>query len=223
MSEFRRRLLMQSKSELPSGYIRCEYLESFFDSNGVNGQYINTGRIALDTDVIKITIAFGDDNKNSKTAFGWRYAGGTSDKKHCYIVLTQPILYIGYGNVANRISQQYSINEIFILEFNPNKNEVLLNNKNIGYGIVDSKLAYNNGNSVYPPLLFTTNNMGTPFSGSNSRIYDYEVKDKDGNVVQHLIPALDVNGKPCMFDLISKSTFYNQRTNRVEDFRYKIL
>lgn len=31
-------------------------------------------------------------------------------------------------------------------------------------------------------------------------------------LVQHLIPALDPTGRPCMFDLVQRKPYYNQGT-----------
>jgi hypothetical protein len=50
----------------------------------------------------------------------------------------------------------------------------------------------------------------------------YLLGDKDGNEVQHLVPILDQDGIPCMYDLVGKRFHYNARTNRQDNFRYKI-
>ena len=34
----------------------------------------------------------------------------------------------------------------------------------------------------------------------------------ENNLVCDLIPCLDTNGTPCMYDTVSKQTFYNQGT-----------
>jgi hypothetical protein len=202
-----------------SNVMKLSYLESYLDSSNSNGQYINTERLAKSTDVIKIRMSFGSGN-NAKAAFGWRRAGNNTTGEHCYINSHASHFIVGYGDNATTAKQHTFIpNEVFDIEFNPNTNKVLVNgvedvkNKNVA-------LPYLNGNSVYPVYLFTANNMGTAFSGCNCRVYDYVVYDKDGNEVQHLVPALDVNNRPCMYDTVSGKYHYNQRTNRTDDFRY---
>ena len=41
----------------------------------------------------------------------------------------------------------------------------------------------------------------------------------DGKLERNMIPALDTNGKPCMYDTISKQIFYNQGTG---EFLYEL-
>lgn len=52
---------------------------------------------------------------------------------------------------------------------------------------------------------------GTSRLKSISRIYDFKIYE-NGNIVMNLIPALDPNGVPCMYDTVSKQPFYNQGT-----------
>lgn len=42
---------------------------------------------------------------------------------------------------------------------------------------------------------------------------------RDGAYTLNLIPALDRNGTPCMYDTVSKQTFYNERTG---EFLYEL-
>jgi hypothetical protein len=224
MSEFRRRLITavsQNESEIPAGCVRCEYLESYLDANNDNGQYIDTEKVVSNTDIIELMFALQPGN-NTKTIFGWRWQGDYSTGYHCYINTNPTYIQIGYGNNANNSKVNYTIRNINVIQFNPNTKTVLFN------GTVDSAsrnvtLPYNNGTSVYNPFLFTADNIGAPNSGSNCRIYEYSVKDKDGNYIQHLVPILDKNGKPCMYDTVTKKYHYNKRTNRTEDFRYELL
>jgi len=48
----------------------------------------------------------------------------------------------------------------------------------------------------------------------------YEVSISQGTeVVHNFVPCLDPNGKPCMFDTVSKKPFYNSATTG-PDFIY---
>ena len=43
------------------------------------------------------------------------------------------------------------------------------------------------------------------------RCYYFRIYDND-NLIRYFIPALDPNGKPCMWDVVTKQPFYNQGT-----------
>ena len=48
-------------------------------------------------------------------------------------------------------------------------------------------------------------------SGPSVRIMYSLIKEND-IIIQNLIPAIDSNGNPCMYDTVSQQTFYNQGT-----------
>ena len=54
-------------------------------------------------------------------------------------------------------------------------------------------------------LIFNIGNNNWLGNKAIMQLYSY----KDGNA-QHLVPCLDENGVPCMFDLIRRQTLYNQ-------------
>lgn len=217
--------MMQVESDpnaLPAGCVRCEYLESYLDSNNTKGQYIDTGSPISSTDVIYVKFSFYK-RTTDRTCFGWRRAGGPLDGCDCVFNLDTYEYFLLYGvSAGNVIRQGVTYNSIIEVLIDPNEKKVEFN------GVKDStvrdySLPYYNGTSVYNPYLFNTNALGSPWGGCNVRIHEYILSDKDGNYVQHFIPILDANGKPCMYDLVTKRFFYNKRTERAEDFRYKIL
>lgn len=196
---------------------RIPYLESTVD--GLYGQYINTERKLKSTDIIKIKISFGSGN-NAFVAFGVRRQGSATDGKHMYISCYSNYFVVACGdNINNNKHYTFSsYNDIFEIEFNPNEKYVKVN------GVIDESLndadfslPYINGDTKYEAYLFTGNNIGTPWSGCNCRIYDYAVYDNNGICVQHLIPIIYRNTL-CMVDMISNNIFYNQRT--IYDFKY---
>ena len=64
-----------------------------------------------------------------------------------------------------------------------------------------------------PVFLFALNNYGTAAYGiySGMKLYDWKYYHK-GILVQHLIPALDQNNVPCLFDIVSNTYKYNAGT-----------
>lgn len=65
---------------------------------------------------------------------------------------------------------------------------------------------------AYPMYLFALNSsniMIVPYNGL--KIYDWKYYH-NGLLAQHLIPVLDYNDVPCMYDTVSRTFFYNQGT-----------
>lgn len=64
----------------------------------------------------------------------------------------------------------------------------------------------------YNIYLFTWNNSDTAdtrcFKG---KVYDFKVYDRDV-LIQHLVPVLDSENTPCMFDKITQKFYYNSGT-----------
>jgi hypothetical protein len=225
MSEFRRRLMMQAESDpnaLPAGCVRCEYLESYLDSNNTKGQYIDTGSPIRSTDVIYVKLSFYKQTTD-RTCFGWRRYGTALNGCDCILNLTTDSYYLLYGIHGSFVNKKtVTYEDIIEVYIDPNEKKVEFNGVKDS-SVRDYSLPYYDGTSVYNFYLFNANAMGSPWSGSNVRIHEYILRDRDGNYVQHFVPILDANGKPCMYDLVTKRFFYNKRTERAEDFRYKIL
>ena len=59
--------------------------------------------------------------------------------------------------------------------------------------------------------MFANNKKGTPVQKSYIRLGTVQFT-KNGEVIKNLIPFLDSNGKPCMYDTVSKQPYYNQGT-----------
>lgn len=59
--------------------------------------------------------------------------------------------------------------------------------------------------------LFANNKYNTAQLPMIGRIWYFKIYDNN-ELVGDLIPALDENGTPCMYDTVSKKTYYNQGT-----------
>lgn len=220
MSSIRRRLMAQVASDsnaLPAGCVRCEYLES----DATNGQYIDTERRAGATDVIRVSFALHSNN-NGKAPFGWRWSGTYKDVNNfIFSVRTPSYFWLAYG-IAMTKSPEYTYKntERIDIEISPNNKSVIITGGAVHtISAPNADNAYNGVDSVYNVTLFGENLLGS-VGVSNSRFYEYIVVSQDGTVKQHLIPILDSNGTPCMYDVVNKRYHYNQRG---EDFKYKLL
>lgn len=221
MSEFRRRLMMQQNEEggIPVGCTRCLYLESFRENNV--GQSIDTEYKVHDTDIISLKFST-DTGQSDFVLYGWRRTGLATDGYHIYILASYNRIGLGVGNTAAGLVPT-NINTIYTLVIDCFKKRVTVDSLDKTSALnANWEKPFYNGDSAFNAFLFTGNNIGTPWSGSNSRIYDYWVKDKDGNYIQHLVPILDKEGVPCMYDVVKRKYHYNQRAN-TENFRYELL
>ena len=193
----RRGLMTQSLGDIPFGYKRCKFLKKS------DTAYIDTGIIpdkSMDYDVV-----FDIESKYKGTV----YVFGVDSS---------------YNTGFNLSSDMNAIDGIRVCKFSTSfyQTRIQLNSK-VQYSvqICENQFAVNNnvfsvgsGSYVcaYSLILFGTNRNGkAKVNGTyckNLRIYSFTIS-KDGKKIMNLIPALDRNGTPCMYDTVSKQTFYN--------------
>ena len=192
----RRRLIWQKAQEqsgLPEGYTALEYIQSS------GNQYIDTGRkLMQDSD---ITIDFrivGEINRNAGI-FGSRESASKN-------------------NLA--LFQQTSPNE-FICDFSEfqqhrfkmtsslERIKIQMNKTGVWVNDILKKSWSDVANFETPTngLIFDIGNNNWTGNKAVIRLYGYT----DGDA-QRLVPCLDANGVPCLYDLIGKTAFYNQGT-----------
>ena len=185
------------KIKLPNGYTACEYLGS------TGTQYIDTGYYATNTSGINIDYAytasgnaglcgiFQNQQPRTDTLFITTLTGQTSTE----------IYLISQGGEATN-------NVVPVLGTKYNAKINYLNN---GKLIIDNGRAWNNGtNGVVSSRtikLFCRDYNGN-LAYTNARIYMCLISE-DGNLVRHLVPCLDNNNVPCMYDGVEKQTYYN--------------
>ena len=188
------------RSGLPAGYQQCKYLES----NGT--QWIDTGIIPIFGDVLrtraqrmdKDAAVFYAGNKNQLAMLPSRYG------------YDRGVVYTKYfQNATDAISfplQYFDIDGVFH-DLDYNQNGLFVDGTQV-CGIsanreaADSQLCLFRANVLF----------------SSVRIASFTLNRNDLTLLQ-LVPALDTGGVPCMFDLISKQSFYNQGTG---EFLYEL-
>ena len=191
----RRRLMMLKKSGggLPSGYTAVNYLQS----SGT--QYIDTGRKLTQDSDITIDFSIVGEIKRNAGIFGSRESA--SKNNLALFQVTQPNAFNGdFSEYQNhRLSVDSSLNRIKIRM-----------NKAGGWVNDILKKSWSNVANFETPtngLIFDVGNNNWTNNKAVMRLYSYT----DGDA-QRLIPCLDTNGVPCLYDLISKTTLYNQGT-----------
>ena len=59
------------------------------------------------------------------------------------------------------------------------------------------------------PYIFALNGRGTASENASMKLYYIKFYDKDNNLLRDLIPVLDLNNVPCLYDKVSQTFFYN--------------
>ena len=181
----------QAQSGLPEGYTAVEYIQS----SGT--QYIDTGRkLTQDSD---ITIDFrivGEINRDAGI-FGSRQSALKNN-----LTLFQnknPIVFS--GDFSEYQKHRFSVaSSLERTKIRMNKAGVWVNDilKKSWSDIADFETPTNG-------LIFDVGNNNWSGNKAVMRLYSYT----DGDA-QRLIPCLDANGVPCLYDLIGKTALYNQ-------------
>ena len=189
----RRRLIWQKAQEqikLPEGYTALEYIQS----SGT--QYIDTGRkLTQDSD---ITIDFKLINNNKSVGI---LGSRESAAKNNLAMFRDGDLFI--GDFSEYPKYRFKTNSSFNrTKIRMNKTGVLVNGVlNTSWSGVANFETPTNG------LIFDVGNNNWTGNKAVMQLYGYV----DGNA-QKLVPCLDANGVPCMFDLVSQKPFYNAGT-----------
>lgn len=187
----RRRLIWQKAQEqstLPEGYTALEYIQS----SGT--QYIDTGRkLTQDSD---ITIDFKLINNNKSVGI---LGSRESAAKNNLAMFRDGDLFA--GDFSEYPKYRFKTNSSFNrTKIRMNKTGVLVNGVlNTSWSGIANFETPTNG------LIFDVGNNNWTGNKAVMQLYGYA----DGNA-QKLVPCLDANGVPCMFDLVSQKPFYNQ-------------
>ena len=199
----RRRLIWQKAQEqsgLPEGYTAVNYLQS----SGT--QWINT-EITPSQDT-KVIIKFMVNEWGFSSLIGGRAAANSNEQFTTYFDadfggrflfrmdgMSSAITYTGFKSKT-----------IYIAELSGTKMEFTLEDGTIPF---TSGVTISDFSSAVPMLLFKAQNVSG--SGLNGKVYSCKIYHQD-SLVRDFVPCLDANGKPCMYDFVSRKPFYNKGT-----------
>ena len=192
----RRRLIWQKAQEqstLPEGYTAVDYLQS----SGT--QYIDTGRkLTQNSDITIDFMIVGEKNRNAGI-FGSRESA--SKNNLTLFQQTSP-------NAFNVDFSEYQKHR-FTTDLSLSRIKIRMNK--FGVWVNDIlQTSWNDVANFETPtngLIFDVGNNNWTGNKAIMRLYGYA----DGNA-QKLVPCLDANGVPCMFDLVSQKPFYDAGT-----------
>ena len=203
-----RRRAMYRKLELPTGYQRCKFLKKSGTA------YIDTGIIPdkrMDYDIV-----FDVESTYQGSLYIF---GSDSSYQHgfnlgCDFRNEEGIRFCKFYTL-NYYKTYIKLNSGVQYYVQMGENQFAVNSKVIS-AISGAYVC------AYSLILFGTNREGKAMVNDtycrNLRIYSFTIS-KDGNKIMNLIPALDRNGTPCMYDTVSKQTFYNKGTG---EFLYEL-
>ena len=203
-----RRRAMYRNLELPTGYQRCKFLKKSGTA------YIDTGIIpdkSMDYDIV-----FDVESTYS----GSLYVFGSDSSYHegfnlGYDFRNEEGIRFCKFYTLNYYKTNIKLNSGVQYYVQMGENQFAVNSKVIS-AISGSYVC------AYSLILFGTNRNGQAMVNDtyckNLRIYSFTIS-KDGKKIMNLIPALDRNGTPCMYDSVSKQTFYNAGT---DEFLYEL-
>ena len=176
---------------LPNNYRTCEYMES-------------TGTQYIDLDIkSKLSHAYelivGDNSSVDSDAAGHFFGSGVTGIRYP----STGGIRMGFGN-GNWLTTNVNVlskNTIYL-----SKDKATFNSANVPYGkgVVINEILY---------LFATSNNQYGKIKIYSLKIYN------DDSIIMELIPALDNNNVPCLYDTVSGETFYNAGTG---DFIYQL-
>ena len=192
----RRRIMLLQKigsGTIPEGYTALEYIQS----SGT--QYIDTGRkLTQDSD---ITIDFMIVDKQNRNAgiFGSRQSSRKNN-----VALSQD----GGSNYFAGDFSEYPKYR-FTMTLSLNRIKIRMNKTGVWVNDILQKSWSDVANFETPTngLIFDVGYNNWTGNKAIMRLYGYT----DGNA-QQLVPCLDADGVPCMYDLIKQQTLYNQGT-----------
>jgi hypothetical protein len=193
---------------LPAGYKRVEYL------NSTGTQYIDTG-IHLHEDA-EMMVEFQDTNTKSDLSFANWLCGARYEGFALMISIWSLNYYVlGYGiRAASRFNYKQGDKQIKDLKtgkhlFVLNRNEYLLDGLKIKEEIEAGTITGTKPTNIY---LFAISQNNALLQIGYYKVYRYTYRNETTGERQSFVPCLDPTGAPCMFDLVSKTPFYNAGT-----------
>lgn len=199
----RRLMILQRKQEgLPDGYTQLEYLQS----GGT--QWINTEYTLQSSDTVELKAEY--------------VRKGSLNYTTAYLCGSDITFQSGF-NIAENVQEETGVRDVFGKGRNNSgatpgigiEFVVVSSIRLLRVVIGETITEISKGAQTYTPLdwplyLFTTNRNGTAFDGAFiGKIYYAKITNSQGEMTLNCIPCLDANGVPCMFDLVSRKSFYN--------------
>lgn len=191
-NKYKMKLRLIKDNILPTGYTQVEYLES------TGTQYIDTGYIPTNSTGMKLS--WTREDNNDRAVMGTRHSSAGDTR--FFIGAYSQGMYISW-NTLYVVPTTTQINTFYETSMNyKNDRKRVLNGTELSQ--ITETLA-----SINQPIYL----FYIPFATNKalSKI-KYAQITEGSELVRDFIPALDPSGTPCMYDLVSKTPFYNAGT-----------
>ena len=195
-------ILQQKKEGLPDGYTQLEYLQS----DGT--QWINTEYILQGSDTVELKAEYV---RRGSLKYSTAYFCGCDITYQKGFSLAEDSKAHGVRKVLGDVMTYSEVRPNVGIEF------VVVSSISLLRVVVGEEITeISKSTQTYTPLdwplyLFNTNRNGTAFDGAAfiGKIYYAKITNSQGEMTLNCIPCLDVDRVPCMFDLVSRKSFYN--------------
>ena len=194
----------KSGGGLPEGYTAVDYLQSS------GAQWIEMGVAPNQNTKAVLKIKINDLNGNHGTSLiGSRTDGSSNDQFFTYLDI-----YNGTPRFLFRMDSQpkaiswtgFTMNKIYIVTLSGTEMKAELED---GTTVFSKTFSVNDFTSTVTMALFRVKGVDTTYF--QGRIYSCKLYSGD-ELIQDFVPCLDTEGVPCMFDLVSRKSFYNKGT-----------
>ena len=192
----------QEKSGLTEGYTAVNYLQSSGE------QWINTEYILQSSDTVEFKAEYA---QRGSLKHSTAYLCGSDRKFGSDFSISEDIEGGGIRDVfGGTIIRSRAIPEVgteFVVVSSISLLRVV-----VGETITEiPKGAHTYTPVNFPVYLFTTNrNNNAHIAAFIGKIYYAKINNGQGEMTLNCIPCLDTEGVPCMFDLVSRKSFYNK-------------
>lgn len=190
----------QAQSGLPDGYTAVDYLQSS------STQWINTE--ITPSQNTKVIIKFMIYDWGYASLIGARTTLDSNDQFTTYLDSSSNGRFLFRMDGMQSAITYYGIklHTVYTAELSGTKMEFMLEDGTISF---ISEVTISDFSSTVPMLLFKAKNVNG--SGVYGKVYSCKIYNQD-NLVRDFQPCLDTEGVPCMFDFVSRKSFYNVGT-----------
>ena len=198
-------IIFDKNKVIPDNYKRCEYLKSS------RTQYIDTEFIPKKDTKLEMEVKFEGDFKctGGVNIFGVVDSNSTFALNFGQVIYQRNELFCWCETRKNSEIRHLLLND----KIRPNRNKITFQSEKITYGNLSAEMATKVSDNIDSLVIFgiKKNEEYQPFEAYDMYLYCCKLYNGE-NLERNLIPCLDSNNRPCMYDTVLDQTFYNQGT-----------
>lgn len=206
----RRRIIQSQIGELPklpNGYVRCKYLESS------GKQYITTGVHLTEDCGFLYDGRFYFAPNSSIIGSANRKTSSEPALSICLFTYTGMDMVCLFANRVTKYIKEFTSSVGEWHQYCYKQSTVYFDGNAVG------TINSNSSDLLSQMYLFKVPGGVFP-NGTRNAIKNASFYNPNGDTINNFIPALDTSEHPCMYDTISKQTFYNAGTGK---FGYELM